>query len=347
MAQLPAETPSMIVGIDIGGTKMSAAGVFLPHAQATAELLAVCQVATPESTEAFFDALVSLVTNVRQQLKDASKPEPTAIGIAVAGMVNPHRGEIVGSTANLRAVTTHPFPIAATLSERVGLPTLAENDANAAAYGEFRAGVAMGAQHVLMITLGTGVGGGLVVNGQLIHGAGFSTGEVGHITLGLTPDRQCTCGRWNCWEAYASGTGLAHSTRQALKQQPETEGAVAIHQHQPIETIGTHALMDAFANGNPLAKTIIADWHTHIAEGLGSLMNVLDPDMAVIGGGLAKFVDMPLLLEKLGKRCMAPVAPHRVVKAQLGNKAGMVGAACLALNRYTETNPSLTEALRG
>jgi glucokinase len=327
---LPALMTGEAIGIDIGGTKINGGTIRVSDQAALQANLGTVydlqNLATPTKTEPFLEALTTIIAN----LKNTSKPPIQCVGISTAGMVDPNRGMILGSTGNLPAVIG-PFNLKATLEERTGLKVHVENDANAAAYGEYRAGAAQGYRNVLMITLGTGVGGGVVVEGKLVQGAHFSGGEVGHIAIGHDKKRQCTCGRWDCWEAYASGTGLALTTREMLKSQAHRPEVKALLKDDTIEEIGTHALIAAVGEKNPFAIEIMDLWHEHIAVGLGSIMNVLDPEMVVIGGGMAQFVDFEKLKKALSQRVMVPIESVHLEPAVLGNHAGMIGAAFLAL----------------
>lgn len=324
------------IGLDIGGTKISAAP--LSEVQLNTMDLALMghplpgtqTLPTPTHTQAFLDNLVTIV----KQCQEAGGNPKAPIGIASAGIVNHKSGEILGSTGNLPAVSYSPFPIAQLISERVGVPVHVENDANAAAYGEAKIGAAKGYQNVVMITLGTGVGCGLVVNGKLIRGAHFSAGEAGHMRISITNDRHCTCGRLGCWEIYASGTGLATTARRDLAELGKSDEVKALLAGKTLDEFGTHDLVAGFKAGHPLAIQLMDKWHFLIAVGLGSLMNVLDPEVVVIGGGMAKFVEIPRLKKYLDERVMGEMHKTPIAMAQLGNQAGLIGAACLALETY-------------
>jgi glucokinase len=309
------------IGIDIGGTKISSGLVNedqgLHHFQ---------QHPTPDEAEPF---LATLATMVQTLSKLTEGPEPLAgIGIATAGIVDPKRGMILGATGNLPAVRGIPS-LKEALEARTGLPVYVENDANAAAYGETRGGAAKGAASVLMITLGTGVGTGIIIDGKILHGAHFSAGEGGHIFIAQHQERLCTCGRWNCWEAYASGTGVRETAHRLLHATPNAEHSQIMVNRRAIEEVTTHDVIAAWKSGDPLAQEILNAWHQHIAIGLGGLINVLDPEVVVVGGGMAQFVDFEKLRMLTQERSMPQGI--RLVPAQLGNQAGIVGAAYLAL----------------
>jgi glucokinase len=153
----------------------------------------------------------------------------------------------------------------------------------------------------------------------------------------MAHERLCTCGKWDCWETYASGTGLAETARRLLEAAPNAEySKLVASKPGGIPAVTTHDVVNAWRSGNALALEMMDTWHTHIAVGLGSLINILDPARVVVGGGMAQFVDFKLLTERTMPRTMYPanlpsdIAPLAIVPAELGNQAGLVGAACLA-----------------
>jgi glucokinase len=318
------------IGIDIGGTKIASA-VFQPG---SSEQLFPKTTATPHEPTLFIDTLVEHIT--RLQTKE---PNVAAIGIATAGVVDSVQGEMLGSTGNLPALNNIPS-LRKVIEARCKLPVFIENDANAAAYGECRSGAGQGCADMLMVTLGTGVGTGLVVHNQLVRGAHFFAGEGGHIAISMNNDRKCTCGRWDCWEAYASGTGLTQTIRQTLRQLMPAARTPFWKQFDDIESRTTHDLFAGMAAQDPIALQIVDTWHEHIAAGLGSVVNLLDPAMVVIGGGLCQFVDLTQLLRLTRPRSMN--ANLKLVKATLGNHAGMVGAACIAWEKTASKQPELS-----
>lgn len=316
--QTPLQKTGAAIGIDIGGTKISAARL----GWSQTEIQGYREDSTPHQADAFVGTLLTLVRQLQ-----AESDSIVGIGIATAGIVDTQRGEILGSTGNLPALREIPS-LKKALEAETGLPVLLENDANAAAYGEHCVGAARGSNHTLMVTLGTGVGTGIVIDGKLVHGAHFSAGESGHIAISMNHERLCTCGRWDCWETYASGTGLAQTARRLLKATPNAEGTQLMAGKTDIEQVTTRDVVAAWRSKDPLAQQMMDNWHTHIATGLGSLLNVLDPEIVVVGGGMAQFVNFTLLTELTQQRAMTPGV--KLVPAQLGNQAGIVGAAYLA-----------------
>ncbi len=310
------------IGIDIGGTKVAAGIVSLnPDSN---EPLIQHRIEQPTPTEGA--AFIKLLSTMVNELK--AKAGITAIGISTAGTVDTVEGVIIGSTANLPAAREVPH-IKEALEKQTHLPVHAENDANAAAFGEMAAGAAKGMQDVVMVTLGTGVGTGIVANGQMIRGAHYSAGEGGHIVI-YDNKRACSCGRPDCWEAYASGNGLNVTIREMVAEASEEQQAAFLkHSGNPsLQLLTTHHWAPALEEHDALAKEISLRWHHDIARGVRSVINLLDPHAVVVGGGLAKFVDFPMLKELVKPMVMTP--SFDLLPATLGNDAGMVGAAFLA-----------------
>lgn len=310
------------VGLDIGGTKISAAKVSLAEG-----ISDFAKTATPEQGQAF----VSVIEELVLPLKAQADTEPAkCLGIASAGTINSDTGEIFGATGNLPALRDIGS-LKDVLEAHLEIPVHIENDANAAAYGEARMGAARGYTEVLMITLGTGVGTGFLVHNTLVRGAHFSAGEGGHIAISMNKERLCTCGKWDCWETFASGTGLAETARRALEAAPNAQSSQIMANTHDIEAVTTRDVIAAWRSGDFIAQEVMDTWHYHIAVGLGSLLNVLDPQITVVGGGMAQFVDFPKLKTLTKERSM--YKEIQLVPAELGNQAGIMGAALLALER--------------
>lgn len=310
------------IGIDIGGTKINAAIVTpgaTPHDES---LTPVLNAPTPTESTDFLQTLTRMIRDLQGQ-------QPVcAVGIATAGVVDSIQGRILGSTGNMPALRDL-LNLKERLEQEVQLPVHIENDANAAAYGEWRSGAGMGANNMFAITLGTGVGMGIVFNGKMYRGSHFYAGEGGHIAISYHRERKCTCGRWDCWEAYASGTGLKRTAELTVEAATEKARAEFLQSYASSGEVDTYATIAAWRDGNRIGTQIMDEWHHHIALGLGSLINVMDPDIIVVGGGLAQFVNFELLLERTQERAISN--DFRLVPAELGNYAGIVGAAYLAL----------------
>lgn len=316
------------IGIDIGGTKINAGLVTLDESSHDKMVRSLLNAPTPATSDAFLQTLIDMITQLRNL-----HPTVSAIGIATAGVVDSLHGKILGSTGNLPALK-NLSNLKEQLQAHIQLPIHIENDANAAAYGEWCMGAGVsarekGAQNMFAVTLGTGVGMGLVLNGQLYRGSHFFAGEGGHIAIAHTHERKCTCGRWDCWEAFASGTGLKITAEKALDAANESARQEFMQKYANQDQPLTYSVIAAWKDGNHLGIDILDSWHHHIAVGISSLVNVLDPDMVVVGGGLAQFVNFDLLTERVRERTMSDQC--KLVPAVLGNYAGIVGAGHLAL----------------
>lgn len=292
------------VGIDVGGTKI-AAGVVGADGVIRHRL----RTETPGDAAATTRALLDVVRSL------AAREDIGAVGIGVPGFVDRVAGEVLVAP-NL--AWPHE-DVAALLHAETGLAAVLENDATAAAWGEYRFGAARGGGEVLMITVGTGIGGGLVVDGVPYRGARGMAGEIGH--LRVVPDGlPCGCGSRGCWEVYASGSALARRARE--------EGLVGAGDPHPGRTVGA-----AVAAGDALALALVAELGDWLGQGLASLVNVLDPGLVLVGGGVADVGDV--LLDPLRSSLSAHLsggtrAAPAVVRAELGNDAGLVGVADLA-----------------
>ncbi len=294
-----------VMGVDIGGTKIAFALVSSGRL-----VTSVYNVKTPHGVK-----ILSAVGEFYE--KFAKKYLISAIGISTAGMVS-DEGQIMGSTGNIPG--WQGTKVKGLLQKKYRLPVVVENDANAAAYAEYQIGSARGANPLLMITLGTGVGGGIVVNGKLIRGAHFAGGEIGHIKLSYTKQRLCTCGKYDCLEAYASGNGLL----------------VLIKHYFPgkYKTMTTRDLFKLSKSKNKnaiFAIRAVEDWHFYIAEGICNLFQVFDPEKIILSGGLSSEVNIKYLKKLTGTMVLPALEKSvHIEKSVLNNDAGLLGAALLA-----------------
>ena len=305
------------VGLDVGGTKVL--GVAVDPAD-PATVVAERRVPTPEGGDGLVDVLLDVATSLTTDL--------AAIGVGVPGLVD--RSGTLHIGAHLRQL--RDVPLAALLHERTGRPAVVDNDANCAAYAELRGGAARGHQEALVITLGTGIGAGIITGGRLLHGATGFAGEPGHMVV--DPDGPpCPCGKRGCWERYASGGGLGRLAREAALG-GRLDSAMADVGGDPEAVRGEHVTAAARA-GDAEALAVLDDFARWIALGLANLVNVLDPSVIVIGGGLVDASDLvlPRVQARFTDLVMAgdsrPEVP--IVPAELGHRAGAMGAALLAL----------------
>lgn len=294
-----------IMGVDIGGTKIAYALI------SSGRLVTpVFTVKTPKG-----EKILNVVGSIYK--KFSKKYLISGIGISTAGMVS-DEGRIVGSTGNIPG--WQGTKVKEILQKKYKLPVVVENDANAAAYAEYQIGSARGANPLLMITLGTGVGGGVVVNGKLVRGAHFAGGEVGHIKLSYTKQRLCTCGKYDCLEAYASGNGLYALIKHYFPDK-----------YKRITTKDLFKLAKSKNKNSIFAVRAVEDWHFYIAEGICNLFHVFDPEKIILSGGLSEQVDLKYLKKQTAQLVLPALEKSVYIeKSVLGNNAGLLGAALLA-----------------
>ena len=313
---------ALAIGVDIGGTKV-AAGVV----DESGSVLALVRRPTPgEDVAGTEDAIAESVTEL------AERYEVVAVGIGAAGWIANDRATVLFSPH----LAWRDEPLKEALVDRIGLPVTVENDANAAAWAEYRYGAARGERVVCCVTLGTGIGGGLVVSGVLYRGAFGVACEWGHMVA--VPDgRRCACGNRGCWEMYASGTALARDARELAEVSP-----VAAHRllelvdGDPAALTGADVTVAA-REGDPAAVEIFTAMGRWLGRGIADLAAIIDPSVVVIGGGVSEAGDLLLapareaFAANLTGRGFRPAAPIRL--AALGPDAGLVGAADLARRR--------------
>lgn len=299
---------SFILGIDIGGTKIAACVI------SEGKIISpIYTTRTPDGKK-----ILSVVEKYFKKL--SKKYEIKAVGVSTAGMVN-NSGQIVGSCGNIN--NWEGTKVKSILEKKFKVPVVVENDANSAAYGEYKIGKAKEADPLLMITLGTGVGGGLIANGKLVRGSHFAGGEIGHIKLSYTKQRLCTCGKYDCLEAYASGNGLIALIKHYL---PTFK--------KPFSTKKLFELAKKKNKNQILAIRAIEDWHFFIACGICSLIQQTDPKKVVLSGGLREQIDLKYLTNETIKLALPamknPLKNGLIVKSNLKNNAGLLGASLLA-----------------
>ena len=302
------------VGIDLGGTKIAAIRM-----DDRGEVLAREEALTPEDPDAIVDELVRLVQSV-------AAGEAAAAGIGAAGIVD-FRVGILRFSPNL---PLRDVPLQALIQERTGLRSVVDNDANAAGWGEYRFGAAKGHDHVLLVTVGTGIGGAVILNGELYRGAYGFAAEIGHFIV-EPGGPECGCGNRGCWEQVASGQALERLARVEVERDPQGGIARAAGGESPE---GQH-VSEAARAGDRAAKEIIEEVGRRLGEGIAGLVNVLDPQLVVVGGGVGEEGDQLLEPARRAFRETVEAVDRRpevpIVMAKLGNEAGAMGAAALAL----------------
>lgn len=280
--------------------------------------------ATPRSADAIVDALAAAVGDLDATVGGDGV---AAVGLGAAGLVD--ASGVLRFAPNLSG--TAEFPLRDRLAQRLGRPVAIDNDATAATLAEHRLGAGVGSRDLVMVTLGTGIGGGHVSGGQLVRGAHGFAGEAGHMLVDPTGP-PCPCGRRGCWERYASGSGLARLGREAAEA-GQADRLVELAGGEVDAVRGEH-VGAGVAEGDPGALAVLDRFAWWVAVGVANLVNVLDCDTVIIGGGLVE----------MGERLLAPVRsaydglvfaaehrpPVRIVGAQLGAEAGAIGGWLLA-----------------
>jgi glucokinase len=314
-----------VIGVDMGGTKLLAGAVdgSLGVHHRVQRTLAGLDQAT----------LLRTVAEAVQEVRDNAGGEILGVGFGIPALVDQRTGRSVVSVH----LPLADVPFADVMAERIGLPVFVDNDANAAVVAEHRAGAAVGADEVVLLTLGTGIGGGLILGGRLYRGAVGAGGELGHMVVEMDGPRcQGNCPNRGCIEALASGTALALEARRLAHEQPESGLARAAGQGRelagPLVTELAH-------DGDPAACEVLRLIGSRLGVAIASLVNIFNPQVVVVGGGVIAAGEL-LLAPARAQVAERALPPSRdvveVVAARFGVEAGMVGAATLALDGLAE-----------
>ena len=309
------------VGIDLGGTNI-VAGVVNDRHEIVA--FAKCKTACPRPSE---EIVADMARMTREAVKKAgiTMDEVKGVGVGSPGVCNKDTG-VVERAANLGFEN---LPICAILSEMLGKKVYIENDANAAALGEFIAGAAKDVESCVCITLGTGVGGGVIIDGKVFAGSNFAGTELGHTVI-VVDGEPCSCGRRGCWEAYASATGLIRQTRRAMEEHKDSKmWDIA----GSLDKVDGRTSFEAMRAGDAAGKAVVDRYIYYIAVGLINMINIFQPEVLCVGGGICK--EGETLLAPLRKYIDAEQFSKysekktKLCVAALGNDAGIIGAAGL------------------
>lgn len=311
---------SLTIGIDIGGTKVLGGVVDADGTVVTSRLRP-----TPATdVAAIRGVIVDLVGELRRS------HQVTAIGVGAAGWIDADRSTVQFSP-NL---AWRDEPLRAALQSDIGdLPIVVENDANVAMWAEFQYGAAASADSAALFTVGTGIGGGIVLDGRLVRGAHGVAAEFGH-TLAVPGGIECGCGRRGCLEQYASGRALVRFARELAVKHPEDAALLLKAANQDVGAITGYLVTDAARDGDPIARRAFQQVGDHLGEALADIVQILDPDVIVIGGGVVAAGD--LLLEptrtayRAALHARGGLAVAEVLGAGMGPEAGIIGAADLA-----------------
>ena len=308
------------IGIDIGGTKVLGA---LVDTSGTVTLEK--RIPSPAQDP---DQMLEVVASLITELADAAGQELEAVGVAAAGFIDA-TGSTVLYAPNLK---WRNEPLRERLEQRTKLDVVIENDANAAGWAEFRFGAGQGTKDMAMLTLGTGVGGAIISDGQLRRGGFGIAGELGHIRV-VRDGRPCGCGRKGCVEQYASGTALLNAAKALVASNDPAAAMLAQLSPSAGQLTGQH-IAQALLAGDSGARALIEDLGQYLGEAMGSITAALDPEVYVIGGGLSEAGE--LVLDPIRRSFEAEVPANgfrpvaKVVGATFSNQAGVIGAADLA-----------------
>lgn len=285
------------LAIDVGGTKI--------YNTIIDESGSIISDIEKHSTPKNYNEILNIFRSIIKKYEN----EVDVVAFSTCGAVNNANNKILGSTGNI----TNEYPLTdfSSLSTK---PVFVENDANCAAWAEYQIGASKGCANSVMLTLGTGVGGGIIVDGKLLKGKNGAAGEM-HFKMRTDKHRKCTCGSWDCFEIYCSGTGLKLTGQEISKK----------------TDITTYDIIEGKESGDSVMREIFNRWQNDILEGLIGLANIFDPDVIVLSGSMAQFVDTDFLTRAVNKEIVT--TPTKVVKAAAGNYSGMIGAALLAFGK--------------
>lgn len=310
------------IGIDLGGTNIVAGVVDEQYnILAKASTKTNCPRPDREIARDMAKMAIQAVENAKLTMDQIEW-----IGIGTPGIANSRDG-IIEYSNNLGFVNT---PMVKYIQEDIDKPVFVENDANAAAYGEFVAGAAKGANNAVCITLGTGVGGGIIIDGKIYAGSNFAGAEIGHTVISVDGP-QCTCGRKGCFEVFSSATGLIRMTKESMAKNPDSSMHKLVAERSG--KVSARIAFDAMRMGDVAAKAVVDDYIKYLAAGITNTINTFQPDILCIGGGVCNEGDALLLpvKELVAKEVYTRNSKQnaQIVIAKLGNDAGIIGAAFL------------------
>lgn len=307
------------IGIDLGGTKIAAGLV-------NKEGRIIRKSSVPTYRDRDYKQIIkdmALLVQDILKVENLTLNNIERIGIGLPGSVNKKEGKLFYAN-NFKAQN---IPVAYEMRKHINVPVYIENDANCAALAESVAGAAKDTSNSLTITLGTGIGGGIIIGGKIYSGFNSAAGELGHMVIEKNGEN-CTCGRKGCWESYASAVGLIRQTRKAAEKKPESLINTLVN--NDLSKIDAKTAFDAERQGDKTGTAVVNQYIKYLSEGIVNLINIFTPEVLVVGGGISK--EGENLLERLRENVKKHVyfkgePSTKIVTAQLGNDAGIVGAA--------------------
>jgi glucokinase len=321
------QRPRYLIGVDLGGTKIMA-GALSEDGQRHFGMRSI-PTQPEQGAETVIERLIALVEGVildAMAETNATRRDFIGIGMGAPGPLDRERGlVVVAPNLGWRNV-----PLRDLVASRLGIPVAIDNDANCATLGEWWQGAARGGRTVIGFTIGTGIGGGIVLDGRLFHGASDVAGEIGHTTIELN-GRHCKCGNYGCLEAYASGPAIATRAREVLVRE-ESASLLPTLVEGDLEQITAQTVYDAAQMGDAVAQEVVRDTARYLGAGIASLLNILNPDTVVVAGGVTaagEALFAPLRAEVRRRAFRPAVEAARIVAAELPGTAGVVGAVAV------------------
>lgn len=309
----------LVIGVDLGGTSIKGA---LVNSQGTIISKEETPTLADAGPEAVADRIAGVITKLENHALSLGR-SVAGVGIGIPGQPDQKKGEVVfAPNLDWRHV-----PLIDYLRRKTSLPIILENDANAAALGELWCGAGRGAENMVMITIGTGIGAGLIINGSLFHGPNYTAGELGHTVI-LPEGPLCKCGRKGCLETLTSAPAMVRMAKEAITGGKQTVLAEK-------KNIDTRDIVDAARAGDEVALEVINVAANYLGMGIGNAINLFNPDKVVIGGGVSKAGDIlfcRLITSAMQRALETPADAVAIVPAELGNDAGVIGAAGLVVN---------------
>jgi glucokinase len=323
----PASSQSLVCAVDLGGTNLRAANI-----DGNGEILERARLATPHTDDPndIVSAIATAVIECSNQAANRGQLVEN-VSIVVPGSVQAETGLVVNAP-NVPSIVD--FALTEALTSKLEQSVMIENDANAAAVGEMWKGAGRGYQTIICLTLGTGVGSGVILHGELWRGIDGTGGEIGHTSVDPFGGVQCKCGSFGCLEVYASATAILRIARELLPAYPQS----TLHTIAAVDLAAKEIAAAAYRHDD-CALAVFEKMATHLGVGIANVVNALNPEAIVIGGGVAAAFDLfaPRAREEMMKRAFpVPAQRCQILKAECGDDAGLLGAAWLAFQRNTE-----------
>lgn len=316
----------LIIGVDLGGTNIKAGVVDLRGKVQK-------RIKTPtESQKGGEKVMENIKKTVHQLLNGLNKESILGIGLGTPGVVDLKRGVLLGGSENLPGWAG--TPIKPELEKEFDLSSFADNDVNVVTLGEHWQGAGKGIENLFCLTLGTGIGGGIVIEGKLHRGPGYYAGEIGHTTINFE-GLACNCGSFGCLEAYASSRAIVHQCLSAIRNKKVESNLLSLVDDE-VEKVNTGTVVKAATEGDRLCQAVIAETARSLGAGIANVINLLNPQMVIVGGGVAKAGEILMrpLREQI-QRYALPIAYKivKIVRAELGDAGGIVGGAALVMEQ--------------